>query len=200
MSDRNVTETRSFDRTNAVIAGLVFLFAWIVYAMTVQRTISFWDCGEFAACGRILGIPHQPGYPLLVLWGRVFSMLPTVDDIAWRMNFFSVTTTALGAMFAYLSAVRLIRMFVDDSDDLLSRFMIYLGGVVGALLVAFGDSNWSNAIEFETGGALGGSAMILFWLTLRYVDYRGTEKGTHTMLATIYLALLSLGFHMMPFL
>ena len=200
MTDFFSYDSKRLDRLNALIAAGVFLIAWIVYAMTVQRTISFWDCGEFAACARILGIPHQPGYPLLVLFGRVFSMLPTVDDIAWRMNLFSVTATAVGALFAYLSAVRLIRMFVVDTEMYLGRYMTYLGGITGAFLVAFGDSNWGNAVEFETGGALGGMAMILFWLVLRYIEYRGTERGTHAMLLTIYLAVLSLGFHQMPFL
>lgn len=200
MSDILSNDRKPFDRLNAAVAAGIFLVTWIVYAMTVQRTISFWDCGEFAACGRILGIPHQPGYPLLVLFGRVFSMLPTVDDIAWRMNLFSVTAAALGAMFAYLSAVRLIRMFVGDGEMYLGRIVTYLGGVTGAFLVAFGDSNWGNAVEFETGGALGCMAMILFWLVLRFIEYRGTEKGTHAMLLTMYLAVLSLGFHQMPFL
>jgi hypothetical protein len=200
VTDLILNGSKRFDRANAFIAAGVFLVAWIVYALTVQRTISFWDCGEFAACARILGIPHQPGYPLLMLFGRVFSMLPTADDLAWRMNLFSVTTAAAGAMFGYLSAVRLIRMFVSNSESLLGRYMTYLGGVVGGFLVAFGDSNWGNAVEFETGGALGCMAMILFWLTLRFIEHRGTEKGTHAMLLTLYLAVLSLGFHQMPFL
>ena len=93
-------EPEKFDRTNAILAGVVFLVSFIVYALTVQRTFSFWDCGEFIACSAILGIPHPPGTPLFVLVGRVFSMIPFAEDVSYRINYISVISSALTAMFS----------------------------------------------------------------------------------------------------
>jgi len=69
------------------VAGLfVFLFSSIVFLLTVQPTLSFWDCGEFLACAFTLSTPHPPGAPLHILVGKIFTMFPTATDIGLRMN------------------------------------------------------------------------------------------------------------------
>ncbi len=35
--------TNGFDRTNAIIAVIVFLFTFVVYRLTVAPTLSYWD-------------------------------------------------------------------------------------------------------------------------------------------------------------
>ncbi|MBT7372406.1 MAG: DUF2723 domain-containing protein, partial [Candidatus Marinimicrobia bacterium] len=47
-------------------------------------TVSYWDCGEFIAVSHTLGVPHPPGSPFFLLLGRVASMVPISDDIAFR--------------------------------------------------------------------------------------------------------------------
>ena len=73
-------------RLNQAFAVLVLVVSFIVYFMTMAPTVSYWDCGEFIATSYILGVPHPPGSPLYLILGRIFSMLPTNPDIAFRVN------------------------------------------------------------------------------------------------------------------
>ena len=137
MADLLNLKNKDFDRTNAIFAALVFVGSFLVYAMTVQRTFSFWDCGEFIACSYTLGIPHPPGTPLFVLIGRLFSMIPFVDDISYRINYISVITSAFTAMLSYLLAVKLSRLFILDWSQPLNRWITYIGGMAAGFFVAF---------------------------------------------------------------
>jgi len=192
---------KKIDKTNAFLAGVVFLVSFVVYALTVQRTFSFWDCGEFIACAYILGIPHPPGTPLFVLLGRLFSMMPFVEDIAYRINYLSVVSSSLTALFAYLLTVRMVGYFFgEDKNAAVSRFIAYVGGVAGALFVAFSETNWANSVEAEVYGLALAMILAIVWLTIRYFELRDTNRGRQLLLMVIYLGMLGIGVHMTVFL
>ena len=191
----------SFDKTNAIIAGFVYLGAFIAYAMTVQRSISFWDCGEFVACAQILGIPHPPGTPLFVLIGRLFSVIPLATDITYRVNFISVITSATTAMFSYLLTVRLVGYFFPAGENKgTNRYIAYIGGIAGAFFVAFSQTNWGNSVEAEVYGMALAMSVMLVWLTVIYFEKRGTVTANKIMILFFYIALLGVGIHMTVFL
>ena len=124
----NAAGSPKFDRTNAVLAGFVFVVSFVVYALTVQRGFSFWDCGEFIACAYSLGIPHPPGTPLFVILGRLAALIPFVEDISYRINYLSVISSAVTAMLSYLLTVRLVGYFFspEERSSRLNRIIAYI--------------------------------------------------------------------------
>ena len=63
-----------FKKLNNITGWAVFAVSLIVYVLTVERTASFWDCGEFIAIAYKLEVSH-PRAPLFMLIGRLFSFL-----------------------------------------------------------------------------------------------------------------------------
>ncbi len=192
----NIIKKNAFDRVNASVAALVFLITFVVYYLTKAPTLSFWDCGEFIASAYILGVPHPPGSPLVVILGRFFSMLPIAADIAVRVNLLSVVSSATATLFGYLVAVRLIRHWYDDGGDIYRRITIYIGGFAGALFMAFSNTQWGNSVEAEVYALAILLMLAIYWLALRYFDNRGTAAGNRTMLLIPFLALLGVGIHL----
>jgi len=200
LSDNTDQVNNRFDRTNAALAALVFIVSFVVYALTVQRSFSFWDCGEFIACSYILGIPHPPGTPLFVILGRLFSMIPFVEDISYRINYMSVISSAFTAMFSYLLTVKLVRFFFNKKENTgLNRYIAYIGGLAGGFFVAFGRTNWSNSVEAEVYGLALAMSVLIVLLTLRYFEQRGTMAAAKTLILVFYLALMGVGIHMTVF-
>src|SRR5215217_4799866 len=103
-----------FNRSNNLAGWIVFAIAFITYAMTVERTASFWDCGEFIACAFKLQVPHPPGAPFFLLIGRLFSLLAFGDltQVAYWVNMMSVLSSAFTIFFLFktiaLIAVKLV--------------------------------------------------------------------------------------------
>ena len=85
------------------IAALVRhpVYGLITYVLTMERTASFWDCGEFIACAFKLQVPHPPGAPLFLLIGRLFALLALGDvmKVAYWINMVSVLSSAFTIFF-----------------------------------------------------------------------------------------------------
>ncbi|MCH8027090.1 MAG: DUF2723 domain-containing protein [candidate division Zixibacteria bacterium] len=191
---------QKIDRLQLFSGAFVLIATLLIYVKTMAPTLSFWDCGEFIACSYILGIPHPPGTPLYILIGRIFSIIPLFDDISVRLNFLSALSSAFTALFCYLCAVRILAYWFDNKADFTNKLIIHAGSVSGALIAAFGLTNWNNSVETEVYGLSMMLFMGILWLTLLYLDKRD-EPGSIRLVALIfYLAFLGIGIHMTTFL
>jgi len=190
----------NYDRTNAVVAVGVALTALFVYIRTMPPTLSFWDCGEFITASYILGIPHPPGTPTFIMFGRLATLFPLFSDICVRMNFFSAFCSSLAAMFSYLFGVWIMRYWFVDKTSAYSRLLIYAGSAAGALFLAFGRTQWNNSIEAEVYGMAMMLVFAIAWLTMVYLEERGTIIGNKVMLLVVYLGFFGIGVHMSTFL
>jgi len=188
---------KQYLRWNRILAGVVFLFSFIIYFTTMAPTVSFWDCGEFIATSYSLGVPHPPGSPLFLIIGRLFSMLPLSSDIAFRVNLISPTISALANMLLYLIIVKVVVHWRKSVSNINDVIVVFGGALVGALAFAFTDSHWFNAVEAEVYAMSTFFTAIVVWLILHWSE-RAEEKGNERYILIIaYMVGLAIGVHLL---
>lgn len=181
-------------------AAASFFVAFIVYLMTMQPTVPFWDCGEFAGAAWAMQVPHPPGAPLWTLVGRFAMMLPTFSDLVARYNLFSVLSSAGTIMILYLTVVRLAKLWRGEPKSGADMLTTYGGAFIGALAFTFTDSFWFNALECEVY-AFGSLFIALVpWIMLVWYDHAEEEHNEKYMLLAAYVIGLSMGVHQLALL
>ncbi|PKL88918.1 MAG: DUF2723 domain-containing protein [Ignavibacteriae bacterium HGW-Ignavibacteriae-2] len=180
------------------IGFVVFLVSAIVFFLTVQPSVSFWDCGEFIASSNLLQVPHPPGTPFFLLLGRLLAMIPFADNIAFRVNTISVLSSAFVILFLYLIAVKLIENYKNKNHvSTLDALGTYIAAAIGALSLAFSDTFWFNAAEAEVYAL---STFFIAFTTYLMVlwNEKADEPDNEKYLVMIaYLMGLSTGVHLM---
>src|SRR5438552_16007378 len=108
VQDRLPAESKSPGKYAPAALGVgVFLCAAALYVRTLAPSVMPGDYAEFQMCAAVLGVPHPTGYPLYVLLGKLFTLLPA-GDVAYRVNLSSAIYMAGAAGLTYAIAVRLI--------------------------------------------------------------------------------------------
>lgn len=179
------------------IAALCFLIAFIAYYATMQPTVAFWDCGEFASSASALQVPHPPGAPLWTLLGRIAMMLPTQADLVARYNLLSVFFAASVVMLLYLIAVRIIKLWRGEPTSKADMLTTYGGAFIAATLYTFTDSFWFNALENEVYAFTMFLLTSILWVVLYWYDHAEEQRNERYLLLGSYLIGLTLGAHQM---
>jgi hypothetical protein len=191
------TQKLTRDLSFKVFAVIVAVAAYIPYIMTMQPGLSLWDCGEFLACSYTLGISHPPGTPLFLIIGRLSMLLPTFSDICMRLNWLSVLSSVIAAVFGYLISVRLIKLIPGVAEDRTKMFVAYFCSMIGALLLAYSRTLWFSTVEAEAYTPAMAYMFLVIWLTLRWYDVHDTSAAFKYLVLIVYLLLLSVGIQVM---
>jgi hypothetical protein len=184
-------------KTNRFVAAGIWVFSFIIYSMTVASTVSYWDCGEFIACSYGLAVPHPPGAPLFLLVGRLFSMIPFVEDIGFRVNYISVLSSTFTVMLLYLSIVNLVREWKGSLQSTSDWQIAIFSGVIGSLTFAFTHSFWFNAVEAEVYAPSMLFTALLVWLILVWSDKSDQPGNEKYLLMIAYSIGLAIGIHLL---
>lgn len=116
----------------------------LVYLLTLCPFIYVGDSGELVTASAVLGVAHPPGYPLYVLLGRLFSLLPA-GEIALRVNLLSALAGAAAA-----SILALLLLGSSKGGDRRREAIVAAAAVV--LLFAFARISWSQMVVAEVYG------------------------------------------------
>ncbi len=162
----------------------LFAFSALVYLLTLDHTVSWWDSGEFIATGWTLGVGHPPGAPAYQLLVHLF-MLLSFGNPLWVAPLSNAFSALCGALTVALLGASLRLMGTRP-----------LGAAVGALCYLFCDTAWFSAVESEVYAPAMLFCAFDLWLALRW-----RASGNAHLLPLLGLSLgLGVGIHLMTLL
>ncbi|MEK7497710.1 MAG: DUF2723 domain-containing protein [Patescibacteria group bacterium] len=142
------------------IIVLLSSFAFLIYRLTSYPGISWVDSGIIAAAVSSLGISNPPGFPLYMLLGKVFTLVP-IGDISSRLQILS----HLGAVILLFSVYIFVKRITGKA----------LPAVFSFVALAFSYNLWSQAGNIETFTITNGF-MYLFLLWVLEIDPKDSKK------------------------
>lgn len=195
--------TFNFKKWNTILGWAVFAIALATYSLTVEPTLSFWDCGEYIATSAKLEVGHPPGAPLYQMMGAFFAMFAAeASQVALMVNMMSVFSSAFTILFMFWSMTMILKKLVARFAEIdNSNSIAILGSAfVGSLAYTFSDSFWYNAVEAEVYAMASLLIAVLFWLGLRWEQEMETPRGNRWLLLISLVIGLSFGVHFMALL
>jgi hypothetical protein len=193
----------NFNKWNTILGWFAFAIALVTYTLTVEPTMSFWDCGEYIATAAKLEVGHPPGAPLFQMIGAFFAMFAIDNEhIALMVNMTSVVSSAFTILFLFWSSNLILKKIIGSYNEInKDNSIVILGSsLVGALAYTFSDSFWFNAVEAEVYAMASLLIALLLWLGLRWEQEMNTPRGDRWLLIISLVIGLSFGVHFMALL
>lgn len=192
----------SFKKINNITGWIVFAIATAVYFMTMEATVSFWDCGEFLSTAYKLEVGHSPGAPLFMMLGRMFALVASSKEtVAICINAMSAVMSSLTILFLFWTithfAKKLLVKHNDEEPEQGNMIAIMGAGIVGALAYTFSDTFWFSAVEGEVYATSSFFTAIVFWAILKWEHAADHPHADRWLILIFYLMGLSIGVHLL---
>jgi hypothetical protein len=208
---------KSFKFYNNLLGWITFFIAVSVYFLTLEPTVSLWDCGEFIASSFKLEVGHPPGAPFFMLTARLASLFAgnNQEKVAMMVNGMSGIASALTILFLFWTITHLALKLVHlkkanlnspvhaNANQIASTLspaesIIILGsGLVGALAYTFTDTFWFSAVEGEVYASSSFFTAVVFWAILKWENEADEKYANRWLILIAYLMGLSIGVHLL---
>jgi flagellar biogenesis protein FliO len=200
----------NYKKLNVYTGWLVFLISTIVYFLTLEDTVSLWDCGEYITAAYKLEVGHPPGAPLFMLLGRLFSLFTTdAENVAVWINRMSAVSSSATILFMFWSITLLVKKMAQKTSRELNNGQIIAiigSGLVGSLAYTFTDSFWFSAVEGEVYAMSSLFTALIFWAILKWDEEMDAIKHGELaanfvpmrwMILIMFLFGLAIGVHLL---
>jgi hypothetical protein len=199
----------SYSKVNTIGGWVTFFIATIVYYITIEDTMSLWDCSEYILSAYKLEVGHPPGAPLFMMLGRLFSFFVDTDKVAFMVNLMSALSSSFTILFMYWTISLLAKKMAFMGSRELSQgqvFAIQSSAFVGALAYAFTETFWFSAVEGEVYAMASLFTAIIFWAILKWdEETRALRHGellesgspTRWLILIFFLLGLAIGVHLL---
>ena len=186
-------------RNNNIAGWAVFCISLLIYVLTLEPTLSLWDCGEFLVSAYKLEINHSPGAPLFMLIGRIFSLLSfgNPEKAAYSINLVSAVSSAATILFLYWTIVWLISKLEQSQAKQYPLLLKFGAAGIGALSFAFTDSFWFSAVEAEVYALSSLFSAVVFWAATKWEREADEQHSYRWILLIFFLIGLSIGVHLL---
>lgn len=190
-----------FTLLNRISAAIVLIVASVTYLLTIEPTVSFWDCGEFIASSYKLEVGHAPGNPVFQLIARFFTMFASPENAAMAVNIMSAMCSAFTIFFLYLTIVHLGRRIYDNNGksylEIGNAIALIGAGVVGSLAYCWSDTFWFSAVEAEVYAMSSLLTAVVFWMILKWEEEADQEYADRWIVLIALIMGLSIGVHLL---
>ncbi len=193
----------NYNKINNLVGWVIGIIACTVYLMTMEATVSFWDCGEFTAGAAKLEVVHSPGAPLFLMIGRLFVIFFGMQNGATAVNTLSALSSGFTILFLFWTITHFAkRIIVGRGEEVSSGNLIKImgAGVVGALAYTFSDTFWFSAVEAEVYAMSSFLTALVFWAILKWEDKLTSDSDPYADRWVVLIAFLmgmSIGVHLL---
>ena len=209
-----------YNKLNKYLGWGVFFIALITYMLTLEETVSLWDCGEYIATSNKLEVGHPPGAPLFMMINRLVSAFAGPESVAWCINAVSALCSAFTILFLFWTITFIGRKLAlsnfslsdlgSSSSSILNtsnekiksitegqKWAILGSGLIGSLVYTFSDSFWFSAVEAEVYAMSSFFTALVFWAIFKWESVADEKKSDRWLVFIMFMIGLSIGVHLL---
>jgi len=164
------------DRARWMPPAALGLVVFILYLRTLLPSVGQADAFEFQVVVPLLRVAHPTGYPLYILLGKLFTLLP-LGNVAWRVNLASAVFATAAVLMNYALLVRLITLVQargavrtgvrpDGHAESSPRSAGWLPAFLAAPSFAWSFTFWSQAVVAEVYTLHNLLVAVILWFLL----------------------------------
>ena len=185
----------------AISSWVTFAISLVIYWITADPGVSYWDCPEYVTVASKMEIGHPPGNPIWMLTMRVATILFPSSHHAYVINLCSGLMMAFASFFLSrlifiptilcFHNIRITKVIRESFTKLLSCFV----ACGSALCFTFCDSAWYSAVEAEVYAMSAFLSAVSLWIMMVWWFENDRGRQYRLLILVAYITGLSLGVH-----